>query len=584
MQNPSFERIPRELIDEIRAQNDIVEVISERVHLERKSKNYVARCPFPEHDDQDPSFSVSPDMQMFKCFGCGEGGNVITFLMKYDGLTYWEAIKMLAERAGIQLPGQSSYARRTQATVSTLKDLNTLAVEFFHKQLFSPAGTKALNYLKSRSVTSKTIAQFKLGYAPAGWNNFLKIGAREGFSQKVMLDGGLIKQGDGSPYDVFRNRVMFPIFNEYGVPIAFGGRILDDDEKSPKYLNSPETILYNKSRTLYNVHLAKNTIQKSKQAILVEGYLDAIIPYQAGVPNIVAVAGTSFTEDQARLLKRYAEEAVIIFDADMAGLNATLRSLNHLVQQGLRVKVVQLPADADPDTFVREHGVDKFLSLVSTGIDLVDFQIRQASKDKSFRTIEAKVEASSNLCDTLSSIQDIVALNEYVKRAAQELEIDSSIFWQQLRKRGVAIRQSTSAVRRTPPRESQRERVERQLLTLLLKHPDVIMRVRLQLDYKEAFANADYSQIAKMLWQGGESEADIDVQVLIDTCTNERLRGIISGLFVQSHNSPNPEADFAKYVKYLKDSVRKEREKIIKENPKTKGEDLAGLRELMGLS
>jgi len=583
MQKPSFDRIPGELIDEIRAQNDIVEIISERVHLERRGKDYRAKCPFPEHNDQNPSFSVSPDRQIFKCFGCDEGGNVISFLMKYDGLTYWEAVKMLAERAGIPLPGQSRTARRTQSTVSVLKELNAFALDFFYKQLLSQANSKALDYLKNRSVASKTVAQFKLGYAPAGWNNFLRAGAREGFSQRVMLDGGLIKEKNGSPYDFFRNRVMFPIFNEYGVPVAFSGRTLDDEDKSPKYMNSPDTALYNKSKTLYNLHLAKSAIQKSRQVILVEGYLDAIIPYQAGVTNIVAVAGTSFTEGQAYLLKRYAEEAVIVFDADMAGLKATLRSLNSLVQQGLRVKIVQLPPESvDPDSFVREHGVDKFLSLVSTAIDLVDFQIRQASRDKSFRTIEAKVQATEDLCDTLSNVQNVVALNEYVKRAAFELEIDEPTLWHQLRKHGVSVRKSSHPVKEKSSRESPRERLERQLLTLLLQHPDFIKRAKVQFGYKD-FSTAHYSQIAKMLWQRDANEEDINVQTLIDSCADEKLRGIISGMVMQSHNPPNLEANFTRYLKELKDFILQDLEETTKKMAAGKDDDFALLKELMEL-
>jgi len=583
MQKPSFDQIPRELIAEIRAQNDIVEIISERVHLERSGKRYKARCPFPEHNDQNPSFFVDPDKQFCRCYGCNTGGDVISFLREYDGLTFWEAVKMLAERAGIPLPGQSRTARRTQSTISVFKELNAFALDFFHKQLFSSANSKALEYLKSRSVAPKTIAQFKLGYAPDGWNNFLRAGAREGFSQKVMLDGGFIREKNGSPYDFFRNRVMFPIFNEYGVPVAFSGRTLDDNDKSPKYMNSPETALYNKSRTLYNLHLARNAIQTSKQVILVEGYLDAIIPYQAGATNIAAVAGTSFTEDQAYLLKRYAEEAVIVFDADMAGINATLRSLNLLVQQGLKVKIVQLPPEtADPDSFVREHGVDKFLSLVSTAIDLIDFQIRQASKDKSFRTIEAKVQATDDLCDTLSRVQNVVALNEYIKRAALELEIDEPILWHKLRERGISPRKSTGSVREKSPQESPRESMERQFLTLLIQHPDFIKRAKLQLGYKD-FSTADYSQIARMLWQRNENEEDIEVQTLIDSCEDERLRGIISGMVLQSHNPPNLEANFTGCLKKLKDFILQDLEETTKKMAAGKGNDLAHAKELMEL-
>ncbi|MFQ6041290.1 MAG: DNA primase [Candidatus Poribacteria bacterium] len=580
--------IPKNLIDEVREQTDIVQVISEHgIPLRRAGKSYKAPCPF--HDEQNPSFSVSPEKQFFYCFGCQASGNVFHFLQKFDGLTFVEAVKTLAERAGIALPGQASQFSRAQSTLPVLKDLNQFALNYFHQQLLNPkTGGRALAYLKNRGITSKTIMTFKLGYALPSFSNFLKAGARAGFSQQVMLDGGFIKSKDGKPYDAFRGRIMFPIFSDYGDPIGFGGRALDDDNQ-PKYLNSPETLLYHKGKVLYNLNLARQDLtlrareQKSRQVILVEGYFDAIIPYQFGVPNIVASSGTAFTEDHARLLKRYADETVIMYDGDTAGLNATQRGLDLLIKQGLRVKIALLPGDSDPDNFIRAYGVDAFNKLVDTAVDFIDFQIRMVCRRENYRSIEAKVQAAKELCSILANIKNLVALNEYVKRAAVELEIDEAILWQELRKLGVVIHKPSRTFIKHRTKEKPRESLERQLLECLLQRPDLISQTTSQLNYKD-FLNENYSKIAEMLFKRVGNGGNIRVQELIDDCKDEKVRGIISNLFLQSHNPPNLEATVSGCIRKLKNFIRREfmRSRIAASN--AEGDDLTLLKELVGLS
>jgi len=583
MQHSSNEyTIPKNLIDEVRDKTDIVQIISEHgIPLKRTGKNYTAPCPF--HDEQNPSFSVSPEKQFFYCFGCQAGGTVFQFLQKFDGLTFIETVKTLAERAGIALPGQTQ-SSRAQSSISVLKELNQFALDYFHKQLLNPTiGSRALAYLKNRGITSKTIMTFKLGYALPSFSDFLKAGARAGFSQQVMLDGGFIKSKDGKPYDGFRDRVMFPIFSDYGDPIGFGGGALDDDNH-PKYLNSPETLLYHKGKVLYNLNLALQALrlhsreQKSRQIILVEGYFDAIIPYQFGVENIVASSGTAFTEDHARLLKRYADETVIMYDGDTAGLNATQRGLDLLVKQGLRVKIALLSKDSDPDNFIRAQGVDAFKNLVATAIDFIDFRIRMVCRQKNFRSIEAKVQAAKELCSTLSNVKELVALNEYVKRTAIELEIDESILWQELRKLGVVTNKPSKTLIKHGTREKPRESLERQLLECLLQRPDLISQAASRLSYKD-FSNDNYSKIAEMLWQKSINGGNIRVQDLISDCNDEKLRGMISSLFLQSRNPPNLEATLNGCIRKLNRSITYElmRSRII--SGSAEGNDLTLLKE-----
>jgi len=583
MQHSSNEyTIPKNLIDEVRDKTDIVQIISEHgIPLKRTGKNYTAPCPF--HDEQNPSFSVSPEKQFFYCFGCQAGGTVFQFLQKFDGLTFIETVKTLAERAGIALPGQTQ-SSRAQSSISVLKELNQFALDYFHKQLLNPTiGSRALAYLKNRGITSKTIMTFKLGYALPSFSDFLKAGARAGFSQQVMLDGGFIKSKDGKPYDGFRDRVMFPIFSDYGDPVGFGGRALNDDNH-PKYLNSPETLLYHKGKVLYNLNLALQALrlhsrqQKSRQIILVEGYFDAIIPYQFGVENIVASSGTAFTEDHARLLKRYSDETVIMYDGDTAGLNATQRGLDLLVKQGLRVKIALLSKDSDPDNFIRAQGVDAFKNLVATAIDFIDFRIRMVCRQKNFRSIEAKVQAAKELCSTLSNVKELVALNEYVKRTAIELEIDESILWQELRKLGVVTNKPSKTLIKHGTREKPRESLERQLLECLLQRPDLISQAASRLSYKD-FSNDNYSKIAEILWQKSINGGNIRVQDLISDCNDEKLRGMISSLFLQSRNPPNLEATLNGCIRKLNRSITYElmRSRII--SGSAEGNDLTLLKE-----
>ncbi|MBC8231017.1 DNA primase [bacterium] len=583
MQHSSNEyTIPKNLIDEVRDKTDIVQIISEHgIPLKRTGKNYTAPCPF--HDEQNPSFSVSPEKQFFYCFGCQAGGTVFQFLQKFDGLTFIESVKTLAERAGITLPGQTQ-SSRAQSSISVLKELNQFALDYFHKQLLNPKiGNRALAYLKNRGITSKTIMTFKLGYALPSFSDFLKAGARAGFSQQVMLDGGFIKSKDGKPYDGFRDRAMFPIFSDYGDPVGFGGRALDDDNH-PKYLNSPETLLYHKGKVLYNLNLAIQALrlhsreQKSRQIILVEGYFDAIIPYQFGVENIVASSGTAFTEDHARLLKRYADETVIMYDGDTAGLNATQRGLDLLVKQGLRVKIALLSKDSDPDNFIRAQGVDAFKNLVATAIDFIDFQIRMVCRQKKFRSIEAKVQAAKELCSTLSNVKELVALNEYVKRTSIELEIDESILWQELRKLGVVTNKPSKTLIKHSTREKPRESLERQLLECLLQRPNLISQAASRLSDKD-FSNDNYSKIAAILWQKSINGGNIRVQDLISDCNDEKLRGMISSLFLQSRNPPNLEATLNGCIRKLKRSITYElmRSRII--SGSAEGNDLTLLKE-----
>jgi DNA primase len=305
--------------EEIKSRADIVDVISEYIPLKQKGNAFIGLCPF--HDDTKPSLSVRRDMGIFRCFSCNAAGDVFTFVMKYQKLTYPETIRSLAEKYGIAIAESAQDGGVSKQVKDELKNLNQFAVEYYHKVLVgSPAGNSALTYLRKRGIEDGTIANFKIGFSLPSWDGLLKASTKEGFSPKTLLQGGFILEGkkEGNHYDRFRGRVMFPIFDTKGDPIAFGGRILESSSEEAKYINSPETPLYNKSRTLYNLNLAQRSIQKEAFAVLVEGYMDAVSCFQADVHNVIASLGTSLTESHVRLLKRYTNDVVIAYDSDRA--------------------------------------------------------------------------------------------------------------------------------------------------------------------------------------------------------------------------------------------------------------------------
>ncbi len=371
--------IPEDVIQRIRERADIVEVVGSHLSLSKAGQNYKGLCPF--HSEKTPSFTVSPSRQMFHCFGCGEGGNVFGFLMKIDGATFPAAVRTLGERYGIEVDPQpaSPAARQRTESRERLLILNRQAAEFFHRALVSdPNGQAARLYLEKRGMTPSTIEQFGLGYAPAGWDLTLSALTKAGSKIEDLALAGLVvpreqnsRAGQTAPgyYDRFRGRVMFPIRDLQKRVIGFGGRILDDGQ--PKYLNSPETPLFSKSRTLYALDVAREGISQSEEMVLVEGYFDAIALHQAGLTNVAATLGTALTSEHIELIRRFTHRIVLVFDPDTAGVRAALRSMDLFLDSGLTVRVVSLPAGEDPDTFVRGQGLDSFKALIQRAPSLL---------------------------------------------------------------------------------------------------------------------------------------------------------------------------------------------------------------------
>ena len=427
-----YVKYPEELIEEIRMSNDILDVVGEYVKLERKGKNYFGICPF--HREKTASFSVDNTKQMYYCFGCGKGGSVIQFVMETENLEYIEAIKFLAERARITLPeGESEEDKKRALKIQEIIKINTEAARFYHEQLNSTKSSDAKLYLKKRKVSEGIVKKFGLGYSANEWDLLYKYLKSKNFSDDDLADSGLVlaKKGGNGYYDRFRGRLMFPIFDLRGNVIGFGGRVLDDS--LPKYMNSPETLVYNKRRNLYALNFAKSSPEK--RIIVVEGYMDVISLYQFGIINTVASLGTALTESQGRLLKKYAEEIIISYDADTAGQAATMRGLNLLNDIGCNVKVLSIPKGKDPDDFIKANGAEAFRGLVDNALTLVEYKIKMLKAEIDTSAIEGKISFLNKTADILAKIDNSVEQEMYIKKISKDYDISQESMFAEVIKR-----------------------------------------------------------------------------------------------------------------------------------------------------
>jgi len=396
--------------EEIRDAADIVDVISDYVKLKKSGSGFTGLCPF--HNEKTPSFHVTPRMGIFKCFGCGEGGDVFNFVMKLEGVGFVEAMRTLANRYNIEIPEEESpeYDAKTQLTEGIYHALRFAALFFYQNLTEEDEGQTARTYLKKRGLTSNTIKKFGLGYAPDSMEGLLQHASKEGINEMYLAEAGLIKYSEHNQkaYDVFRGRLMFPIFNPSGKVIGFGGRIMGD-KQGPKYINSPQTKVYNKSEVMYGIHTARNEIRKAESAILVEGYMDVISLWQHGIKNVVATSGTSVTNEQMRLLKNYSENLLMVYDADSAGQNAMIRGLDIALTHGLNVRLMHLPEGEDPDSFVQQFGAESFREFTETeSRDFVSFMIERAKEMNEWDDPIKQKNTISGILKSIANISDPV--------------------------------------------------------------------------------------------------------------------------------------------------------------------------------
>jgi DNA primase len=413
-------RFPEEFLTELKMRCDIEQTISMYVPLKRRGKNLVGLCPF--HNEKTPSFTVYPDSQSYYCFGCGAGGEVIGFIRRAENLDFYEAVKYLADKAGLVMPSEgfdNSMAEKRRR----MYEINKEAARFFNSCLFTEEGKEGLDYYKSRGMKKSTITRFGLGYAPNKWDSLLKYMRQKGYSYEELYEANLAnkseKDGRVRYYDSFRNRVMVPIIDVRGNVVAFGGRVLDDSK--PKYINSSDTLVYKKSLGVFGLNFAKNSGEKS--LILVEGYMDAITLHQAGFTNVIACLGTAFTGEMAHLLARYAEEIILCYDSDEAGQKATSRALGVLNSIGMKVRVVHLSGGKDPDEILRKYGPERVRSLIDGAANDIEYALLAARKDLDLATSDGKMKYLDAVAEVLAKTKNNIAQDIYSSRLAEELQV-----------------------------------------------------------------------------------------------------------------------------------------------------------------
>ena len=523
---------PDELIEEVRTKNDIVNVISGYVRIQKKGSSYFGLCPF--HNEKSPSFSVSPGKQMYYCFGCGAGGNVITFVMEYENATFQEAVKMLADRAGINLPEMeySEEAKRKESRRAKLLEIQKEAAKYYYYMLRSPRGKTGYQYLAGRQLSEETMKKFGLGYADGAGSDLTAYLRSKGYSDEQINESGLIgfdeKRG---MHDKFWNRVMFPIQDSNHRVIGFGGRVMGDAK--PKYLNSPETMIFDKSRNLYGLNFARTS--RKGNFILCEGYMDVIAMHQAGFTQAVASLGTAFTTGQASLLKRYTEEVLLAYDSDGAGVNAALRAIGILRESGLRGKVIDMQPYKDPDEFVKNMGADAFQERIDQAQNSFFFELKILERDFRMDDPESKTAFHREIAKKLCGFEEEVERENYIESVAQKYNIG----FENLRKlvSGYAartglvqpvVRPKSTVTKKSTPEENVKKS-QRLLLTWITEEPEVYPKIKPYITADD-FTEPLYRQVADKLFADLD-QGSYNPAAIISTFEEEQEQRTVAEIF-----------------------------------------------------
>lgn len=505
-------QIPGHVIDEVRRRADIVEVVSSYIPLKKAGANYRALCPF--HQEKSPSFNVNPQRQIFHCFGCGEGGNVITFVMKREGLSFPEAVKSLAGRYGIDVPEErDKKAGDNDETYSALM----AAQDFYHQRLLrEPASSPARAYLDKRGLTPAIVEKFKLGYSPPEWDALFSHLSGKGFAEPALEKAGLCKLSSrGTWIDRFRNRIMFPICDPTGRPVGFGARVLGDAEPGePKYLNSPETPIYIKNRALYGYHLAKETARKENLIFVVEGYMDVIALHKAGVENCVACAGTSLTPGQADMVRRVCERVVALFDSDTAGAQAARRAGPILIERGLKTRAMTLRGFKDPDEFLSARGAKEFVEQAANAPTFHEFLIDMTLSSANLADVESKMSAVREIIPFIRALDDEVEKSHYARMLSDRASIDYQALVREITK-GTSPSAQPSRVPLKPAaqrKQAPAHRAERAFLGVLMAHPALLDKLIEQIspdDFSDPVLKSVYDTILEAHGKGATQAADM---------------------------------------------------------------------------
>ena len=560
-------RYSDEILSNVKDSNDIVEVISQYVHLKRSGRNYFGLCPF--HNEKSPSFSVSPDKQIFHCFGCGVGGNVITFISKIEGLGFKESVENLAERAGIILPtiGNNEDSKIEELKAKVYK-VNSFSASYYHKRLYEPRSKIGQEYVKKRKLTNETLESYNLGFS-GNFDELYKELRKEGFQDEEILESGLVNKNENGKYiDRYRNRFMIPILDVRNRVIAFGGRVLDDSK--PKYINSPENIVYSKGKHLFGLNVAKKG--DTKKLLIVEGYMDAISLHQRGITNVVASLGTALTTNQGWLLRKNTEQVILGFDSDGAGQNAILRAMEVMQNMGCDMRVLQMTGAKDPDEFIIKYGAARFQKLINEAISLIEFKVKILKQNLNLDVAGDKVKFLNEISKLLAKIDNSIEREIYIEKIAKGYNISKEAIFGQVNKLQYSNKKSVSTLEKTKPvlpkkenKEIQEDIIKREnlLISILINTPENFQLIEQNIK-EEDFKYEINKKIVKILYEELKKE-NSNVSSILDKIEDDEIQSHLTMIMAEDYGIVDEKKAIEDILKkYEKEKLENRRDELIK--------------------
>lgn len=572
-------RYSDEILDDVKSSNDIVDVISQYISLKRSGRNYFGLCPF--HNEKSPSFSVSPDKQIFHCFGCGVGGNVITFISKIEGLGFKEAIEVLAERANIKLPTiDNSTDNKKEELKAKVYKVNSFTAEYYHKKLYEPTSKIAQEYVKKRQLNNETIKSFKIGFS-GKFDELYQALKKEGFKDEEILESGLVNKNDNGKYiDRYRNRLMIPIFDERNRVIAFGGRVLDDSK--PKYINSPENIVYIKGRHLFGLNVAKKG--DTKRLLIVEGYMDAISLHQRGITNVVASLGTALTTSQGWLLRKNCEQVILGFDSDGAGQTAIMRAVEVMQNMGCDMRILQMTGAKDPDEYVLKYGSVRFKRLLDEAISLIEFKIKVLQKDLNLENASDKIKFLNEIAKLISKVENTMEREIYIEKIAKGYNISKEAIYAEVNKLQYSVRKNSKILEKERPvvskiRKEEKSNVseeitkrENTIIWILINSIDTYKIIKENIKIED-FKNEENKEILKEIYSALEN-GNININSVLDHIESDKIQSHLTEIMADDYGiTDNKKAIEDLLKKYELERLETKRDYLLKELNSEKDSD-----------
>ncbi|MBO6233588.1 MAG: DNA primase [Clostridia bacterium] len=560
-------RYSETIIDEVRQSNDIVDVISQYVHLKRSGRNYFGLCPF--HNEKSPSFSVSPDKQIFHCFGCGVGGNVFSFLSKIENISFIEAVQNLAARANIALPTlENNEDSAKEELKAKVYKVNEFTAEFYHQNLYKPEAKPGQEYVKKRKLSNETLKAYKIGFS-GKFDELYKALKKEGFEDREILESGLVNKNENGKYiDRYRNRLMFPICDIRGRVIAFGGRVLDDSK--PKYINSPENVVYSKGRHLFGFNVAKKN--DTQKILIVEGYMDVISLHQRGIKNVVGALGTALTQNQGWLLRRNSEQVILGFDSDGAGQTAILRSIEILQNMGCDMRILQMEGAKDPDEYIIKYGNARFQALMDKAISLIEYKVKILKKDLNLENTSDKIKFLNEISKLISSVENNMEKEVYIENIAKTYNISKEAIYAQVNKLKYSngnnekiLEKSRVVIKPKKEISNVSEKIKKRedtILSLLLDENYNVYEIIKQNVKAEDFKYEIDKKIAIKLYEEFE-KGNSNINSIIDKLSEEE-QNHVTAILAEDYGIENTEKAIDDVLKnYEKDKLNERKQEII---------------------